>query len=142
MTTLTKISEFGISRFIAEECKLTGIFIGDMAYMDPLYVRTGLLTEQSDVYSFGVIILELVTRRKATHMDKNSLVINFLENHKQGRKSTELFDKEITVTENLKLLDTLVGIAAECLNSDVDLRPTMVDVANRLSMLNRSCNLS
>uniref|UniRef100_A0A8I6XXT6 Serine-threonine/tyrosine-protein kinase catalytic domain-containing protein n=1 Tax=Hordeum vulgare subsp. vulgare TaxID=112509 RepID=A0A8I6XXT6_HORVV len=113
-----------------------------MAYMDPVYVRTGLLTEQSGVYSFGVIILELVTRRKPTHLDKNSLVINFLENHKQGRKSTELFDEEIAVTENLEVLDTLAGIAVECLNSDVGLRPTMVDVANRLSILNRSCNMS
>ncbi|XP_048533775.1 probable serine/threonine-protein kinase PBL5 [Triticum urartu] len=137
-----KISDTGISRLIVRGHEHSGISIGDMAYMDPVYVRTSPLTQQSDVYSFGVIILELVTRRKATHMDKNSLVINFLENHKQERKSTELFDKEIAVTENLKLLDTLAGIAAECLNFDVDLRPTMVDVANRLSMLNQSYNLS
>uniref|UniRef100_M8BVL9 Wall-associated receptor kinase 5 n=1 Tax=Aegilops tauschii TaxID=37682 RepID=M8BVL9_AEGTA len=128
-----KISDFGMSRMAVPH---TGIVAGDMVYMDPVYLQTGVLTKQGDVYSFGVTILELVTRKRA-----NSLVRIFLENHKQGKKSTDLFDKQIAVTEDLELLDTLARIAVECLNHDEDLRPTMVDVAKRLSILNRSRNV-
>lgn len=131
-----KISDFGLSSMIARGYKPS-----DISYMDPVYLQTGLLTEQSDVYSFGVVLLELITRKKATHSDNNALVRIFLENHKKGMKSTELFDKEIAVVGDLELLDNLAGIAVECLNLNADLRPTMMDVGKRLSILNLSYNL-
>ncbi|VAI41892.1 unnamed protein product [Triticum turgidum subsp. durum] len=127
-----KVSGFGMSRIIARD------IIGDMTYMDSIYLQKGYLTEQSDVYSFGVIVLELLTRRKAIHADHNSLVRIFLENHKKGRKSTGLFDKEIALKGDLGLLDMLVEIAVKCLDDDVVIRPSMVDVAKRLSILDRS----
>uniref|UniRef100_A0ACD5Z3L5 Uncharacterized protein n=1 Tax=Avena sativa TaxID=4498 RepID=A0ACD5Z3L5_AVESA len=132
-----KISDFGISRMAGKYYEHTQRIIGDIAYMDPVYLQTGCLTEQSDVYSFGVVILELLTRKKATHADNNSMVRKFLENHWQGRKSTELFDEEIAVTEDLDLLHCLAEIAVKCLNFDVDLRPTMTEVAERLSVLSK-----
>ncbi|XP_048565392.1 wall-associated receptor kinase 2-like [Triticum urartu] len=133
-----KISDFGISRLIAIDKEHTANVIGDMTYMDPVYLQTGLLTEKSDVYSFGVVILEVISRKKATHSDNNSLVTSFLECHKEKKKATELFDKEIATTGNLELLDTLAGIAVGCLNLDVDQRPSMTDVVARLLTLNRS----
>ncbi|KAM3245535.1 hypothetical protein ACQJBY_056707 [Aegilops geniculata] len=133
-----KISDFGISRLIARDKHHTGSIIGDMSYMDPVYLQTGRLTEKSDVYSFGVVILELISRKKATHSEGSSLVINFLEAYKKERKATHLFDKEIIVTEDLEVLDSLTGIAVECLSLDVDQRPSMTDVFNRLFILNQS----
>uniref|UniRef100_A0ACD5VAJ0 Uncharacterized protein n=1 Tax=Avena sativa TaxID=4498 RepID=A0ACD5VAJ0_AVESA len=128
------VSHFGMSRLY----RRTGILVNDMAYMDPVYLQTDLLTEQSDVYSFGVVILELISRKKATQSNNNRLVRKFLENHKQGRRSTELFDKEIAVTGHFELLDSLAGIAVECLDDDTSRRPTMSDVAKRLFILYRS----
>ncbi|KAM3372594.1 hypothetical protein ACQJBY_019472 [Aegilops geniculata] len=133
-----KISDFGISRLIARDKQHTGSIIGDMSYMDPVYLQTGRLTEKSDVYSFGFVILELISRKKATHSEGSSLVINFLEAYKKERKATHLFDKEIIVTEVLEILDSLTGIAVECLSLDVDQRPSMTDVFNRLFILNQS----
>ena len=133
-----KISDFGISRLIARDKHHTGSIIGDMSYMDPVYLQTGRLTEKSDVYSFGVVILELISRKKATHSEGSSLVINFLEAYKKERKATHLFDKEIIATEDLEVLDSLTGIAVECLSLDVDQRPSMTDVFNRLFILNQS----
>ncbi|KAF7092284.1 hypothetical protein CFC21_094783 [Triticum aestivum] len=133
-----KISDFGISRLIARDIQHTGSIIGDMSYMDPVYLQTGLLTEKSDVYSFGVVILELISRKKATHSDGGSLVNNFLEAYKKEKKATPLFDEEIAVTEDLEILDSLASIAVECLNLDVDQRPWMTDVAERLIILDRS----
>ncbi|KAK1692334.1 hypothetical protein QYE76_009031 [Lolium multiflorum] len=133
-----KLSDFGISRLIAIDKDHTTNVIGDMTYMDPFYLQTGRLTEKSDVYSFGVVILEVISRKKATHRDNNSLVASFLECRKEGKKATELFDQEIAATEDLELLEALAGIAVECLNIDVDPRPSMTDVVAHLATLNRS----
>jgi serine/threonine protein kinase len=136
---MPKISDFGISRLIARDKEHADNVIGDRSYMDPVYMQTGLLTEKSDVYSFGVVILELVCRKKATYSDNNSLVRNFLEAHKVNRVA-ELFDNEIALTSNLGVLHSLSRIAVECLNLDVDQRPSMIEVAERLLLLNRSHN--
>ncbi|XP_044978765.1 wall-associated receptor kinase 2-like [Hordeum vulgare subsp. vulgare] len=133
-----KISDFGISRLIAVDKEHTANIIGDMTYMDPVYLQTGLLTEKSDVYSFGVVILELISRKKATHSDNNSLVRSFLECHQKGKKATELFDENIATTDDLEFLDKLAKLAMECLNLDADQRPSMTDVAERLLILHRS----
>ncbi|KAF7099205.1 hypothetical protein CFC21_100868 [Triticum aestivum] len=133
-----KISDFGISRMIARDKEHTTSVIGDRTYMDPVYLQTGLLTEKSDVYSFGVLLLELVSRRKATYSDHNSLVRNFVEAHKKDEMPIELFDKELVEPGDLELLGSLARVAVECLNLDVDERPAMTDVAERLLMLKRS----
>ncbi|XBJ13781.1 hypothetical protein VPH35_005904 [Triticum aestivum] len=135
---MPKISDFGISRLIARDKQHTDAIIGDKSYMDPVYKATGLLTEKSDVYSFGVVILELISRKRATYSNNHSLVRSFLEAHKEGRRATNLFDEEIAATSKLELLDSLARIAVECLNPDVDQRPSMIEVAERLLLLNRS----
>ena len=88
-----KISDFGISRLLARDKEHTGSVIGDMNYMDPVYLQEGLLTEKSDVYSFGFVILELISSRRAIHSENNSLLKSFLEYDKKKEKMTELFDK-------------------------------------------------
>ncbi|CAL4991760.1 unnamed protein product [Urochloa decumbens] len=138
---MPKISDFGISRLIQRDKQHTLSIIGDKSYMDPIYLQTGLLTEKSDVYSFGVVILELISRKKATHSDNNSLVRSFLEAHKKEKKATEYFDNEIAKAGELELLDSLTEMAVECLNLDVDQRPTMTEVAERLLKLSRSRGL-
>ncbi|KAM3389473.1 hypothetical protein ACQJBY_011553 [Aegilops geniculata] len=133
-----KISDFGISRLLARDKEHTGSVIGDMNYMDPVYLQEGLLTEKSDVYSFGVVILELISSRRAIHSENNSLVKIFLEAHKKQKKVTEFFDKEIVIAEDLELLDSLAGMAVECLILDVDQRQMMMEIAERLHKLSRS----
>ncbi|KAF7081807.1 hypothetical protein CFC21_085716 [Triticum aestivum] len=135
---IPKISDFGISRLIVSDREHTASIIGDMNYMDRVYLQEGLLTEKSDVYSFGVLILEIISRRRAMHSDNNKLVKNYLEAHKQQKKATEFFDKEIAMTKDLDLLDSLAGLAVECLGLEVDQRPTMMEVAERLLILSRS----
>ncbi|XP_037449338.1 receptor like protein kinase S.2-like [Triticum dicoccoides] len=115
---MPKISDFGLSRLSTRAYKHIEIFNGGIGYIDVVYLHTGVLTEQNDVYSFGVLMLELLTRKKGDRVDSNSFVKSFLENHETGRKSTELFDKEIAVAGDLELLENLAKIAADCLNND------------------------
>ena len=133
-----KISDFGISRLIARDKKHTGSVIGDMSYIDPVYLQTGLLTEKSDVYSCGVVLLELVSGRNATYLDNNSLLRNFLDAQKKEMIPTELFDKKFQEPRDLEILSSITRVAMGCLSLDVDERPAMTDVAERLLMLKRS----
>ncbi|KQJ81799.1 hypothetical protein BRADI_5g03168v3 [Brachypodium distachyon] len=121
---------FGTSRLIAKDKQPIEGVIGDIrGYMDPVYMEENRLTEKSDVYSFGVVILELISRKKATHTDRNSLVKSFVDLHK-GKKATDLFDKEIAVPGDMERLDSLAEMAVECLNLDVDKRPSMINKNN------------
>ncbi|KAF7046031.1 hypothetical protein CFC21_055088 [Triticum aestivum] len=122
---------FGISRLIVRDKQHTNTVIGDRSYMDPEYLRSGLLTEKSDVYSFGVVILELISRQIATHSDGNRLVENFLEAHNENRAAV-FFDEAFTRPCDLDLLSSLAVIAMKCLEHDVDQRPSMIEVAQRI----------
>jgi serine/threonine protein kinase len=131
-----KISDFGISRLIAIDKQHTNYVIGDLSYMDPEYLRSGILTNKSDVYSFGVVLLELITRKKASASDNSGLLKNFLDAYtKENRLITELVDVEIASTENIELIDSMAGMIVQCLNLDIDKRPEMTDVAERLQYM-------
>ena len=132
-----KISDFGISRMITVDKKYTRNVIGAVSYVDPVYLQSGRLTSKSDVYSFGVVLLELITRKKVS--DSNSLLRDFIDAYTMEKRVIELVDSEIAATENMELLDSLVGMIVECLDLNIDRRPEMIDVAENLRvMLKRS----
>ncbi|KAJ3705338.1 hypothetical protein LUZ61_009043 [Rhynchospora tenuis] len=63
---VSKLSDFGISRFLTETSNNTLAYHtkylrGTFAYMDPEFLSSGVITVKSDVYSFGIIILQLLT---------------------------------------------------------------------------------
>ncbi|PAN20842.1 hypothetical protein PAHAL_3G415300 [Panicum hallii] len=130
-----KISDFGTSRMIAIEESYTSTIIGNLGYIDPEYVQTGLYTSKSDVYSFGVVLLELITRKKILDPDINNLLGNSLDTYTKKRGVIELVDPEISAKGTIGIFHSLADIIVQCLNLDVDLRPDMADVAERLQFL-------
>lgn len=130
-----KISDFGTSRLLSMDKKHTQFVVGDMGYIDPVYMQTGLLTEKSDVYSFGVVLLELITRKKTRYDKNNSLRINFVKSFLTESRAREMFDQEVLCNENLDCLMKVGGIAVQCLREDVDERPTMMKVLEDLRMV-------
>uniref|UniRef100_J3N145 Protein kinase domain-containing protein n=1 Tax=Oryza brachyantha TaxID=4533 RepID=J3N145_ORYBR len=130
-----KVSDFGISRLIAVDNQHTMSVIGDTSYMDLVYFQTGLLTDKTDVYSFGVVLLELITRKKASRFDNSSLLRNFLDAHTNGKTVIEFVDEEISATNDLELLVSVADIIVQCVNLDVDKRPEMIDIAERLNYM-------
>ncbi|KAL6638911.1 hypothetical protein ACP70R_023547 [Stipagrostis hirtigluma subsp. patula] len=133
-----KISDFGISRLIALDKSHTKYVIGDMGYVDPVYIQTGLLTKKSDVYSFGVVLLELMTRKKTALAEDSSLVTSFLDACKQEKGAIEFFDNDIIVEKDMEILHNLCSIISECLSLFVDKRPETTDVAERLERLKKA----
>ncbi|CAL5004331.1 unnamed protein product [Urochloa decumbens] len=132
-----KISDFGISRLIAIDKTHTNVVVGDMCYIDPIYLQSGLLTKQSDVYSFGITLLELVTRQKDDLGGNGRLSKAFLNAYTEEKGAIELFDSEILVENDIEVLNKLATLIVECLNLDVDRRPEMINVAERLETMKR-----
>ncbi|KAL6638788.1 hypothetical protein ACP70R_023424 [Stipagrostis hirtigluma subsp. patula] len=133
-----KISDFGISRLIAMDKSHTKYVIGDMGYVDPVYIQSGLLTKQSDVYSFGVVLLELMTRKKTALGENNSLVKSFLDACTQQNGAIKLFDNDIVVESDKGILHDLSTIISKCLSLHVEKRPEMKCVAEILQRLKKA----
>lgn len=134
-----KISDFGISRLIAIEKTHTNFVVGDMCYMDPIYLQSGMLTKQSDVYSFGLMLLELLTRQKQKDDfgGHGRLAKAFLDAYTE-KGGIELFDSEILVENNIEVLHKLARLIVECLKLEVERRPEMTKVAEILETMRRS----
>ncbi|VAI41438.1 unnamed protein product [Triticum turgidum subsp. durum] len=134
-----KISDFGISRFLsADETQHTRHVIGCIGYMDPLFCQSGILTSKSDVYSFGVVLLEIITRKKA--VDGNVILAqSFVESLRKGKKVRLMFDEEIANDKkNIKFLEDVAKLVAECLKMEAKMRPEMVEVADRLRTIRKA----
>ncbi|VAH25595.1 unnamed protein product [Triticum turgidum subsp. durum] len=128
-----KVSDFGTSRLMCIDKDHTNWVVGDSSYIDPVYMKTGLLTAKSDVYSFGIVLLELVTRKKARYGEKRSLPMDYVKASKDGT-ARQLFDEEVSsnVEENMECLEDVGKIAVQCLEEDVNNRPTMGEVRKEL----------
>ncbi|KAG8090393.1 hypothetical protein GUJ93_ZPchr0011g27640 [Zizania palustris] len=123
-----KVSDFGISRLMTIEKDHTNKIIGDIGYIDPVYLATGILTEKSDVYSFGVVLLELITGKKPKYDGNNSLKINFVKSYMSDSRAREMFDDDLASPEANECLDMIGKIVVQSLKEDVDERPTMKQV--------------
>uniref|UniRef100_M0VN27 Protein kinase domain-containing protein n=1 Tax=Hordeum vulgare subsp. vulgare TaxID=112509 RepID=M0VN27_HORVV len=136
-----KISDFGISRLVNTDSDVfTEHVIGSIGYMDPLFARSGRLTSKSDVYSFGIVLVELITKKKATIRNGEAGIVEcFTQALLTGkRKVRELFDVEISSQNNMKVLEGVAKLAGHCLRMDMDRRPEMIDVAERLRALRKT----
>ncbi|KAL6842859.1 hypothetical protein ACP4OV_027172 [Aristida adscensionis] len=130
-----KVSDFGLSRLLLSGLtQSTSNVKGSIDYMDPIYVREGCLTRRSDVYSFGIVLLELITRRRVKQGSVN-LVGAFSKAYRKGKGFRELFDAKIANRANMTILDEMGKLAIECLTMEINNRPQMNDVAERLRML-------
>jgi serine/threonine protein kinase len=135
---IPKISDFGTSKLLTVDKDFTMFVVGSMGYIDPVFHKTGHLTQKSDVYSFGVVLLELICRKPTIYGENCSLIIEFQNAYDQENSGRIMFDKEIANEEDILILEEIGRLAMECLKEKVEERPDMKEVAERLVMLRRS----
>ncbi|KAK1697616.1 hypothetical protein QYE76_014313 [Lolium multiflorum] len=127
-----KVSDFGTSKLLAKgKDEETDRVIGDMSYIDPIYMEKGIVTQKSDVYSFGIVLIELITRRPATYDVKRSYVANFVQSCAEKR-ARNFIDNDITSEVDINILEMVSGVAADCLKLNPEERPDMKQVEHRL----------
>uniref|UniRef100_A0A0D9XVH9 Protein kinase domain-containing protein n=1 Tax=Leersia perrieri TaxID=77586 RepID=A0A0D9XVH9_9ORYZ len=131
-----KVSDFGSSKLAL---KIKHVY-ADMNYIDPVYVKTGNITEKSDAYSFGFVLMELITRKKAQY-NGTSVQPDFVKYYTDDDARRNMYDQDMLYTSDLETarcmecLDTMAAIAIWCLKDDVDERPTMAEALEKLKQL-------
>ncbi|BAH95453.1 Os11g0691240 [Oryza sativa Japonica Group] len=139
-----KVSDFGSSKLglaTKEVC-------ADKNYIDPVCMKTNIVTQKSDVYSFGIVLIELITRKKAKY-DGRNVQSDFVNCHTDNNARREMYDQDMLHTDAhslqpdqcIECLDTMAAIAVRCLKDDVDERPTMAEVLEELKQLRASNEL-
>uniref|UniRef100_A0ACD5VEJ3 Uncharacterized protein n=1 Tax=Avena sativa TaxID=4498 RepID=A0ACD5VEJ3_AVESA len=132
-----KILDFGLWKLLREEYYFGKIVAGDMAYIDPMFIKTGRLTDKSDVYSFGAILLELITKKRSVYDEYCSLILEFRKVYQKEKSGRAMLDKEITTEEDIFYLEEIGKLAIGCLKENIEERPEMAEVVERLVMLRR-----
>ncbi|KAK9741412.1 hypothetical protein RND81_03G103600 [Saponaria officinalis] len=134
-----KISDFGASRLIPlDQTKWSTAIQGTLGYLDPEFRFTSELTEKSDVYSFGVLVAELLTRKKAVFVVRESeyqnLATYFVESIRRGRVPLIVHRELVQKARNEDLM-FLVKLVDQCLRIKREDRPTMKDIVVQLDRL-------
>ncbi|XP_015075674.1 LEAF RUST 10 DISEASE-RESISTANCE LOCUS RECEPTOR-LIKE PROTEIN KINASE-like 1.1 [Solanum pennellii] len=140
-----KVADFGISRLFPNDVSyISTAPRGTPGYIDPKYHECYQLTIKSDVYSFGVVLVELISSMPAVDMKRHSQEINlanFAINKIVKCSFNELIDPSLgfdSDTNIWKMTSSVAELAFLCLQTDRDMRPTMVEVLDTLKEIQTS----
>ncbi|KAL8246264.1 hypothetical protein R6Q59_007480 [Mikania micrantha] len=133
-----KISDFGLSKIGPSNVKFTFLLTnacGTFGYVDPQYVKTGILTKESDVYSFGVVLFEILCGRPAlvnTHHDDHRSLASLVQQSLDRNMLDEIIFHGIKNEMKVESLNVFTMVASQCLKENRIDRPTMALIVERL----------
>ncbi|URD85421.1 STYKc [Musa troglodytarum] len=112
---------------------------GTLGYLDPSYVTPESLSTKTDVFSFGILLLEIMSGRKAIDVAHSppSVVEWAVPLLRKGKVST-LFDPRIAPPKNPLARKQLASLAASCVRSLKEMRPSMDEVVGQLKVLSKT----
>lgn len=139
-----KVADFGLSRLgLLDGSHISTIPQGTPGYLDPEYHQNFHLSDKSDVYSFGVVLIELITAMKPVDFSRDKKEVNLasLAVSKIGSNCLdEIIDPFLQVQKQpllRELVQRVAEVAFRCLSFDKDARPTMIEVAEELLLINK-----
>ncbi|KAF8403759.1 hypothetical protein HHK36_011864 [Tetracentron sinense] len=115
---------------------------GTMGYLDPCYVTPDNLSTKTDVFSFGILLLEIISARKAIDVGHSppSIVDWAIPLIRKG-KLLAIYDPRIPPPKDPAVRKHLAVLAAKCVRSCRERRPSMKDVVEILSVLSKTVPL-
>ena len=143
-----KVADFGLSKLLNRDERVNSSFSrirGTRGYMAPEWVYNLRITSKVDVYSYGIVVLEMVSGRSpvAIHSLENSgdieqhrLVTWIREKIKHAPTCAfwmeEIIDPSLEGNYNVSEVEVLVKVALQCVEDDMNERPSMSQVAEML----------
>lgn len=111
---------------------------GTMGYLDPCYVTPDNLSTKTDVFSFGILLLEIISGRKAIDVGHSppSIVDWAIPLIRKG-KLLAIYDPKIAPPKDPFVRKQLAVIAAKCVRSCRERRPSMREIVQWLSGLSK-----
>ncbi|PON97757.1 Cysteine rich receptor like kinase [Trema orientale] len=135
-----KISGFGLAKSI--EVDRSGDFsvlAGTIGYLDPEYMRSGIVSVKTDVYSFGVLLLEILSGQRSissNHDGEREFLVNTAWRNWREGTALNLVDLQIRDGSEESEIMRCIHIGLLCVQTRSYARPTMSSVVH---MLNCNC---
>ncbi|GFP84276.1 serine/threonine-protein kinase-like protein at3g51990 [Phtheirospermum japonicum] len=134
-----RLGDFGLALRCVDNFRLRSTPpAGTMGYLDPCYVTPDNLSTKTDVFSFGILLLEIISGRKAIDVAHSppSIVDWAIPLIRRG-KLLCIYDPRVLPPKDASVRKMLAVVAAKCVRSCRERRPSMKEVAECLSELSR-----
>ncbi|XP_019454812.1 PREDICTED: probable serine/threonine-protein kinase CST [Lupinus angustifolius] len=141
MTYTAKLADFGLAKSIPYPhlSHVTTRIKGTSGYAAPEYLSTGHLYVKSDVYAFGIVLLEMLTGsriRDIMHVSQPQSLQNWVKSTLLNRvKIKSTMDSRLKGKYPQKLASAVARISYKCIQTDVKVRPSMVEVVETLEKI-------
>ncbi|XP_021739330.1 serine/threonine-protein kinase-like protein At3g51990 [Chenopodium quinoa] len=111
---------------------------GTIGYLDPCYVTPDNLSTKTDVFSFGILLLEIISGRKAIDIGYSPpSVVDWAIPLVRKGKLLAIYDPKIPPPKDQMVRKQLAVIAAKCVRSNRERRPSMREVVEALDRLSK-----
>lgn len=136
-----RLGDFGLAlRCHADDYRLLSTPpAGTLGYLDPCYVTPDNLSTKTDVFSFGILLLEIISSRKAIDVSYSppSIVDWAIPIVRKG-KLLALYDPRIAPPKDPSVRRQLALLAARCVRSSRERRPSMKEIVECLKVLSKT----
>ncbi|GKA99747.1 probable receptor-like protein kinase [Tanacetum coccineum] len=102
------------------------MIMGSQGYVDPHYLKTGLVSKKNDIYSYGVVLLELITGREAFRMERGEKLTQII-----GKVEVEeLVDPRLMKYDvfDIEEVKAMVKMAGKCIGCSPMARPSATEI--------------
>ncbi|XP_020688690.1 salt tolerance receptor-like cytoplasmic kinase 1 [Dendrobium catenatum] len=127
-----KLCDFGCARMgFSATVRPPAVMTGSPGYVDPHYIRTGMVSKKSDVYSFGVFLLVLITGAEAFDEGTERLlttVAGEMLREATNGEVAEIVDRYLVGEYDKGEVAVMASISAVCIGENPSLRPSMADI--------------